>query len=55
MYHFKVPHDMFEFAPRYADYLEDTEIPEPASHYYNGNNGSVATRGENGDMLPNIG
>lgn len=55
MHHFKAPHDMFEFAPRYADYLEDTEIPEPASLYYNRNNGSVATKGENGEMIPHIG
>ncbi len=55
MHQFKAPHDMFEFAPRYADYLEDTEIPEPASLYYNRKNGSVATRGENGNMLPHIG
>lgn len=31
MHHFKAPHDMFEFAARHADYLADTEIPEPAS------------------------
>ena len=55
MHHFKAPHDMFEFAPRYKDYLEDTEIPEPASLYYNGNNGSVGTRGTNGVMIPHIG
>jgi len=55
MHHFKAPHDMFEFAPRYTDYLEDTEIPEPASLYYNGNNGSVATRGTNGVMIQHIG
>jgi uncharacterized sulfatase len=55
MHHFKAPHDMFEFAPRYADYLENTEIPEPASLYYNRNNGSIATRGVDGDMTPHIG
>ncbi|MDN5204570.1 sulfatase [Fulvivirgaceae bacterium BMA10] len=55
MHHFKAPHDMFEFAPRYADYLENTEIPEPASLYYNRNNGSLATRGKNGEMIPHIG
>lgn len=55
MHHFKAPHDMFEFAPRYADYLENTQIPEPASLYYNRNNGSMATRGENEDMIPHIG
>ena len=55
MHHFKAPHDMFQFAPRYADYLEDTEIPEPASLYYNGNNGSVATKGTKDVMVPHIG
>ena len=55
MHQFKAPHDMFEFAPKYKDYLENTQIPEPASLYYNANNGSIATRGENEDMLHNIG
>ncbi len=45
MLHFKAPHDMFEYAPRYEDYLADTEIPEPASMYAQPNFGSVATRG----------
>lgn len=55
MLHFKAPHDMFEFAPRYADYLKDVEIPEPASLYYNANNGSVATRGKNDSLIHDIG
>jgi len=55
MHHFKAPHDMFEFAPRYADYLEDVDIPEPASMYYNSNNGSVSTRGENDALIRDIG
>lgn len=55
MHHYKAPHDMFEFAPRYKDYLEDVEIPEPASMYYNANNGSVATRGENDELVHEIG
>ncbi len=55
MYHFKAPHDDFEFAPRYKDYLEDTYIPEPASMYHNGNNGSIATRGENDELLRVVG
>ena len=46
---------MFEFAPRYADYLEDVEIPEPTSLYYNADNGSVATRGENDALIQDIG
>jgi len=55
MHHYKAPHDMFEFAHRYASYLEDVEIPEPASLYDNGNNGSVATRGENDALVRVIG
>jgi len=55
MYHFKAPHDNFEFAPRYKDYLEDTFIPEPESLYNNKNNGSIATKGENNELLPIIG
>jgi len=55
MHHFKAPHDMFEFAPRYSDYLENVEIPEPASMYFNANNGSIATRGENNDLIRDIG
>ena len=29
MHHFKAPHDMFNNAERYDDYLEDVQIPEP--------------------------
>jgi len=45
MHHFKAPHDDFENAPRYDDYLKDTFIPEPESLYDNRANGSIATRG----------
>lgn len=31
MHHFKAPHDMFQNAPRYNDYLADAEIPEPTN------------------------
>lgn len=55
MHHFKAPHDFFVFAPRYQDYLEDVEIPEPASLWYNANNGSIATRGENDSLTDTIG
>ncbi|WP_299553129.1 sulfatase [Seonamhaeicola sp.] len=55
MHHFKAPHDDFEFAPRYKDYLEETHIPEPASLYDNGNNGSIATRGEHDELIHDIG
>lgn len=52
---FKAPHDDFEFAPRYKDYLADVIIPEPSNLYYNANNGSAATKGENGELLSVIG
>ncbi|NJL17658.1 MAG: hypothetical protein HC938_11150 [Nitrospira sp.] len=44
MHHYKAPHDFFEFAERYRNYLKDEFIPEPESLWDNQNNGSVATR-----------
>jgi uncharacterized sulfatase len=55
MHHYKAPHDMFESAPRYKDYLSDVEIPEPASLYYQPNFGSEATMGKNGKMRTVVG
>ncbi|MEM9528133.1 MAG: sulfatase/phosphatase domain-containing protein, partial [Bacteroidota bacterium] len=55
MHHFKAPHDFFEFAPRYTAYLEDVDIPEPASLWDNENNGSVATRGYDDSLMDTIG
>lgn len=57
MHHFKAPHDMFVYAPRYENYLEDVEIPEPANLYDQPgpNWGSVATRGENDELVGVIG
>lgn len=55
LHHFKAPHDMFEFAPRYKDYLKDIYMPEPASLWDNKNNGSVGTRGYNNAMFDTIG
>ncbi|PKA99682.1 putative sulfatase [Flavobacteriaceae bacterium MAR_2009_75] len=55
MHHYKAPHDDFENAPRYEDYLADTFIPEPESLYEKGNNGSVATRGKNDSLTRIIG
>lgn len=55
MHHYKAPHDMFEFAPRYADYLEETYIPEPESLYEDAKHGSVATKGKNGELRSIIG
>ena len=57
MHHFKAPHDMFVYAPRYEDYLKDVEIPEPDNLYDQPgpNFGSVATRGENDSLVGVIG
>lgn len=55
MHQFKAPHDDFEFAPRYKDYLADVEIPEPSSLYDNENNGSIATRGKDDSLINEIG
>ncbi|MBG7629556.1 MAG: sulfatase [Bacteroidetes bacterium] len=55
MHHFKAPHDFFEHAKRYDDYLADVEIPEPASLWDNTGNGSIATRGYNDAMMDTIG
>lgn len=55
MHHFKAPHDDFEYAPRYEDYLADTFIPEPESLYEIGNHGSEATRGKNDSLTRIIG
>lgn len=55
MLHFKAPHDFFEFAPRYKDYLADVEIPEPSSLYFQPNWGSEGTRGKNDSLIHYIG
>ncbi|MEH6550587.1 MAG: sulfatase [Pseudomonadales bacterium] len=55
MHHFKAPHDMFENAPRYDDFLADVNIPEPASLYDQAGWGSVATKGENDSLVTEIG
>jgi len=55
MHHYKAPHDMFENAPRYDDWLVDVEIPEPKSLYNQPGWGSVATRGEDDTLVHEIG
>jgi N-acetylglucosamine-6-sulfatase len=44
MHHFKAPHDMFENAKRYDDYLKEVTIPEP-DNLFNPPAGSEASRG----------
>jgi uncharacterized sulfatase len=57
MHQFKAPHDMFEYAERYNDYLEDEFIPEPGNLYDQPGPffGSVATRGVNDSLVDHIG
>ena len=56
MHQYKAPHDFFEYAPRYEDYLEDVEIPEPATLRETPDTyGSLATRGPDHLLDPHIG
>ena len=55
MHHYKAPHDMFEYAPRYEEYLKKVEIPEPASLYNQPFWGSEGTRGKNDSLRNYIG
>ena len=57
MHHFKAPHDMFVYAPRYREYLENAEIPEPENLYNQPGPrfGSIATRGINDELIGVIG
>ena len=53
--HFKAPHGPFDNAPRYDDYLADVEIPEPDNYRDRKNNGSIATRGYQDELINSIG
>jgi arylsulfatase A-like enzyme len=55
MHHYKAPHDDFEYAPRYASYLADVEIPLPANFEVGAEFGSKATRGEDDSLRAVIG
>lgn len=56
MHQYKAPHDFFEYAPRYEDYLADTEIPQPDSMWKAPKRfGSIATRGHADELVPHIG
>jgi arylsulfatase A-like enzyme len=55
LHHFKAPHDLFENAPRYDDYLADVTIPEPETLWQQQGWGSVATRGENDSLRTLVG
>ncbi len=57
MLQYKAPHGPFESHPRFAKYLEDVEIPEPDNLYDQPGPrfGSIATRGENDELVKVIG
>ena len=57
MHHFKAPHDMFVYAPRYESYLVDVEFPEPTNLYGQPGPdfGSIATRGSDDSLVGTIG
>lgn len=55
MHHYKAPHDMFEYAHRYKEYLAETFIPEPESMYSQPDFGSEAVRGRNDSLINYIG
>ena len=53
--HFKAPHGPWDAHERYDDLYADVDVPEPDSLWNNRNNGSIATRGHNDELLFNIG
>jgi arylsulfatase A-like enzyme len=57
MHHYKAPHDYFEHAHRYNDYLADVAIPQPGNlrESHPARFGSIATRGYQDELIPHIG
>jgi N-acetylglucosamine-6-sulfatase len=57
MHHYKAPHDYFEHAHRYDDYLADIDIPRPKNlrNSHLASFGSIATRGYQDELIPHIG
>ena len=53
--HFKAPHGPWDAHPRYDSLYAEVDIPEPDSLWDNKDNGSIATRGHNDELLFNIG
>ncbi|MFI3290018.1 MAG: sulfatase, partial [Rikenellaceae bacterium] len=50
MHHYKAPHGYFDYNPRYADYLEDVEIPVPETLLDREGFGSSGSRGEDNSL-----
>ena len=55
MHHYKAPHDYFEYAKRYDDYLADVDVPEPPSLWNQPEFGSIATRGHEDELIRYVG
>jgi len=55
MHQYKAPHDEFDYAPRYEQYLDNVDIPEPVSLYFRDLWGSGATRGSRDSLVHEIG
>tara|TARA_R110000850_G_scaffold9033_32_gene33418 strand:+ start:1013 stop:2677 length:1665 start_codon:yes stop_codon:yes gene_type:complete len=57
MHHYKAPHDYFDHAERYNEYLADVDIPEPENLWLENQPefGSIATLGYEGELIPHIG
>lgn len=56
MHHYKAPHDYFSNAERYETYLADIDIPEPDTLWNRDTRfGSIATRGDNDELIQHIG
>ena len=56
MHHYKAPHDYFQNAKRYDEYLADIDIPEPDSLWTLPDTfGSIATRGYDDELVRHIG
>jgi arylsulfatase A-like enzyme len=56
MHHYKAPHDYFDNAPRYEEYLAGVNIPEPETLWKRDPKfGSIATRGHDDELVPHVG
>ena len=56
MHHYKAPHDYFENAERYESFLAEVDIPEPETLWKRHPEfGSLATRGNQDELIPHIG
>ena len=56
MHHYKAPHDYFENAERYESFLASMDVPEPETLWKRHPKfGSMATRGNQDELIPHIG